>query len=52
MHTPAANWIHLIMVFGKDEQVDLSKKEMKELCSLAKLLRREAEMAVKKGFQE
>lgn len=49
LHTPAANWIHLITVFGKDEQSDISRQDMKELCELARLLRREAEAADKKG---
>jgi hypothetical protein len=50
MHTPAADWIHLITVFGKDEQSDVSRKEMKELCALARLLRHEAEAATRKDW--
>jgi hypothetical protein len=42
MHTPAVRWIHLIAVFGKDEQIDLTKTQMKELCALARFLRTEA----------
>ncbi|HUB24199.1 MAG TPA: hypothetical protein VL992_02140 [Tepidisphaeraceae bacterium] len=45
MHTPAADWIHLIAVFGKDEKSDLTKDQIKVLCVLAKMLRREAETA-------
>ena len=48
LHTPAADWVHLLTVFGKDEQSDLSKQEMKQLCELAKLLRREAERAAQR----
>jgi hypothetical protein len=45
LHTPAVRWIHLIAVFGKDEQIDLTKAQMTELCKLARALRKEAEAA-------
>lgn len=52
MHTPKANWIHLITVFGKDEQSDLSRKEVNELCRLARLLREEAGAAARRNDDE
>jgi hypothetical protein len=49
MHTPVAATIHLIVVFGKDDQIDLSKREMKALCELARQLRSEVEASARKG---
>jgi len=49
LHTPLASRIDLIAVFGKDEEVDLSKDELKTLCALAKLIRQEATDALRKG---
>lgn len=39
MHTPEADRIDLITVYGKDGQSDLGKHELKMLCELAKMLR-------------
>lgn len=39
VHTPEARRVDLITVYGKDEADDLSRQEVKQLCSLARLLR-------------
>lgn len=41
LHTPEVHRIDLITVYGKDESDDLTRDEMKALCELARLLRRE-----------
>lgn len=51
LHTPAANRIDLITVYGKDEADDLSSKEIKALCKLAGQLRTEATQAAEKAKQ-
>ena len=42
VHTPEARRIDLITVYGKDEADDLTKDEVKALCTLAEELRAEA----------
>ena len=49
VHTPEANQIDLITVYGKDETDDLTKDEVAELCELARLLRAEAVLKAKRG---
>lgn len=42
LHTPRANQIDLVAVYGKDERDDLSKADLKVLCVMANELRIEA----------
>ena len=42
VHTPRANRIDLVTVYGKDEAEDMTKDQLRILCRLAEQLRAEA----------
>jgi hypothetical protein len=48
VHTPEANQVDLITVYGKDDADDLTKYEVAELCELARVLRAEAMLKAKR----
>lgn len=49
VHTPEANRIDLVTVYGKDESDDLTKAEIGDLCKWAELLRAEAKAGSRGG---
>ena len=49
VHTPEARRIDLVTVYGKDEADDLTKQELKDLCTLAAHLREEAKAASRRA---
>ncbi len=48
VHTPEANQIDLITVYGKDEADDLTRDDVEALCDLARVLRAEATAKAKR----
>jgi len=42
LHTPEANRIDLITVYGKDEADDMTKDQIGAMCEAARMLRNEA----------
>ncbi|MEX2218704.1 MAG: hypothetical protein WD749_08080 [Phycisphaerales bacterium] len=42
LHTPEAGQVDLLTVYGKDEDDNLSRDEIKALCALARELREQA----------
>jgi hypothetical protein len=49
LHTPQAATIDLFTVYGKDEADDLSRQELKVLCAMASLRRRQLQEGSKRG---